>query len=60
MWVTLSITGRPASANLALSNAAPACCAARSSLDAFRCRTEASAPATSTGDRLVVKMNPGA
>ena len=30
MWVTLAITGRPASRNLALSSAAPACCASRS------------------------------
>ena len=40
--------------------AADACCPSRSTLDAFRCRTLASTPATSTGDRLVVKMNPGA
>ena len=40
--------------------AADSCWARRSSCDCLRCRTLASAPATSTGDRLVVKMKPGA
>ena len=43
-----------------LSIAAPACWASRSSDEPFKWRTEARAPATSTGERLVVKMKPGA
>ena len=56
----VAITGRPASRNLALSIAAASCCASRSSCEALRWRTLASAPATSTGDSEVVKMKPGA
>ncbi|PAV72687.1 hypothetical protein WR25_22134 [Diploscapter pachys] len=58
--VSPSITGKPASLSIVLSSAADACCPSRSTLEAFRWRTLASTPATSTGDRLVVKMKPGA
>ena len=60
MWVSPAITGSPASASIALSVAAAACCPSRSTAEPFRCRTLASTPATSTGDSDVVKMNPGA
>jgi hypothetical protein len=60
MCVSDGMTGRPALSKIAFSVAAAACCPSRSTLEALRCRTLASAPATSTGDRLVVKMKPGA
>ena len=60
IWVWLAITGRPALLKLALSIAAAACWASRSFEEALRWRTLASAPATSTGESEVVKMNPGA
>ena len=60
MWVVDGITGRWASAIRAFSLAAAACCASRSTELAFKCRTLASTPATSTGASEVVKMKPGA
>ena len=60
MWVIDGITGRPAASKICFSRSAAICCAKRSSDDAFKCRTLASAPATTTGDSDVVKMKPGA